>query len=58
MVSTPEDEFAIEDGDEDHNEGKDINLTPKEYLDLIKFHNDPKGPLKCLLMKILTRAIA
>ena len=46
MVSTPEDEFAIEDGDEDHNEGKDIKLTPKEYLDLIKFHNDPKGPLK------------
>ena len=42
MVSTPEDE----DGDEDHNEGKDIKLTPKEYLDLIKFHNDPKGPLK------------
>ena len=46
MVSTPEDEFAIEDGDEDHNQGKDIKLTPKEYLDLIKFHNDPKGPLK------------
>ena len=46
MVSTPEDEFAIEDGDEYHNEGKDIELTPKEYLDLIKFHNDPKGPLK------------
>ena len=46
MVSTPEDGFAIEDGDEDHNEGKDIKLTPKEYLDLIKFHNDPNGPLK------------
>ena len=46
MVSTPEDGFAIEDGDEDHNEGKDIKLTPKEYLDLIKFPNDPNGPLK------------
>ena len=50
MVSTPEDEFAIEDGDEDHNEGKDIKLTPKEYLDLIKFHNDPKGPLKYIFL--------
>tara|TARA_B100001250_G_scaffold346744_1_gene316710 strand:- start:63 stop:245 length:183 start_codon:yes stop_codon:yes gene_type:complete len=54
MVSTPEDEFAIEDGDEDHNEGKDIKLTPKEYLDLIKFHNDPKGPLKYYIFEPLT----
>lgn len=32
--------------DDDYNEGEDVKLTAKEYLDLTKFHNDPKGPLK------------
>jgi len=40
MESTPVDD------DDDYNEGEDVKLTAKEYLDLIKFHNDPKGPLK------------
>jgi alcohol dehydrogenase (NADP+) len=34
------------DMDYDYDEVKDIELTPKEFIDLIKFHNDPKGPLK------------
>ena len=34
------------DYDYDYDELKDIELTPKEFIDLIKFHNDPKGPLK------------
>ena len=41
MESTP-----VVDDDDDYNEGEDVKLTAKEYLDLIKFHNDPKGPLK------------
>ena len=40
MVSTPEDGFAIEDGDEDLMKEKTLS-SHEEYLDLIKFHNDP-----------------